>query len=117
KYRCPRESRGAKFHRDARQNRVEGISGKKEARSSARRFAARNLSAALHHGHVYAHPLFRRGKTRPAAESNCLRRAGGSFAANRLRRDKAYFSLREFSQPMHSSWMLSVGRFLLLFTV
>ena len=38
----------------------KSISRKEEARSSARRFAARNLSAALHHGHVHAHPLFRR---------------------------------------------------------
>jgi kynurenine 3-monooxygenase len=62
-------------------------------------------------------PLFRRGKTRPPAGSNCLRRPGGSFAADRRRRDTAYFSLREFSQPMHSKWALSVGRFLLLLAV
>ena len=45
------------FHRDARQDRVENISREEEARSPARGFAPRRVSAALHHGHVHAHPL------------------------------------------------------------
>src|SRR5207248_1035559 len=77
KRRCPRRSSGAEFHRDARQNRVANISGKKEARSPPRRFVARYLFAALHHGYVYAHPLFHSGKTCLPAESTCLRRPNG----------------------------------------
>ena len=59
-----RRSRGPELHRDARQDRVESISRKKEARSSARRLAARHLSAALHDGDFHAHSLCRRRRRR-----------------------------------------------------
>jgi len=54
---------GTEFHRDARQNRVEDISGKKEVRSPARRFIAGIYLPLYTIGYVHAHPPIRSGKT------------------------------------------------------
>src|SRR5207302_6584900 len=74
KRRCPRQSRGAEFHRDARQNRVEGISGKKEARSPARRLATGHLSSSLRDGYFLADAVRGGSETRRAAGSDRLRK-------------------------------------------
>ena len=74
KRRCPCQSCDRKFHRDARQNCVEGIPSEKETRSFPRSRAPRNLFAALHHGNVHADPLRHGNKTCAPARSNRLRR-------------------------------------------
>src|SRR6476620_3642201 len=62
KRRCPGRSCDRKFHRDARQDRVENISHEKETRSRPGSRAARNISAALYDGHFHKNALRKSGE-------------------------------------------------------
>src|SRR5207253_1934648 len=74
KCRRPGPSCGAEFRRDARQNRVEGFSGKKEARPSARRLATGHLCPSLRDGYFLADAVRGGSETRRAAGSDRLRK-------------------------------------------
>src|SRR5207245_9012341 len=75
-------SRRGKFHRNARQDRVENLSRKKEARSPAGSCAARNLSTALHHGHFHAPPIRQSGAASAGTGPHCLCRYPRTDAVN-----------------------------------
>src|SRR5438105_11329135 len=74
KCRCSRQSRGAEFHRDARQNRVAVLPGEKETRPSARRLATGHLSPSLRDGYFLADAVRGGSETRRAAGSDRLRK-------------------------------------------